>query len=39
LLDLAREMGDLEGNVLIATACRCHGVVHGLAHRSGGQRV
>jgi hypothetical protein len=39
LLDLAREMGDLEGNVLIATACRCHGVVHGLAHRSGGPRV
>jgi hypothetical protein len=39
LLDLAREMGALEGNVLIATACRCHGVIHGLAHRSGGQSV
>jgi hypothetical protein len=36
LLDLAREMDALEGNVLIATACRCHGVIHGLAQRSGG---
>jgi hypothetical protein len=35
LLDLAREMGALKGNVLIATACRCHGVIHGLAQRSG----
>jgi len=32
LLDLARDMGALKGNVLIATACRCHGVIHGLAH-------
>lgn len=36
LLDLARDMGALEGNVLIATACRCHGVIHGLAQWSGG---
>lgn len=39
LLDLAREMDNLTGNVLIATACRCHGVLHGLAHWSGGKRV
>ena len=39
LLDLARDMGALRGNVLIATACRCHGVLHGLAQRSGGKRV
>jgi hypothetical protein len=36
LLELAREMGALEGKVLIATACRCHGVIHGLAQWSGG---
>ena len=36
LLDLARDMGALKGNVLIATACRCHGVIHGLAQGSGG---
>ena len=30
LLDLARDMGVLRGKVLIATACRCHGVVHAL---------
>jgi hypothetical protein len=35
LLDLARDMGALRGNVLIATACRCHGVIQGLAHRPG----
>jgi hypothetical protein len=35
LLDLAREMAALEGHVLIATACRCHGVIHGLARRTG----
>jgi len=35
LLDLARDMGALQGNVLIATACRCHGVIHGLAQWSG----
>jgi len=39
LLDLARDMGALKGNVLIATACRCHGVIHGLAQGSGGKRV
>jgi hypothetical protein len=38
LLDLAQEMEALTGQVLIATACRCHGVVHGL-RRSGGKRV
>jgi hypothetical protein len=38
LLDLARDMGALKGNVLIATACRCHGVIHGLAQWSGGER-
>ncbi len=36
LLNLARDMEVLKGNVLIATACRCHGVIHGLAPRSGG---
>jgi hypothetical protein len=39
LLDLARDLGALKGNVLIATACRCHGVIHGLAQGSGGKRV
>ena len=39
LLDLARDMGALKGNVLIATACRCHGVVDGLAQWSGEERV
>ena len=39
LLDLARDMGALKGNVLIATACRCHGVIHGLAQWSGEERV
>ena len=39
LLDLARDMGTLRGNVLIATACRCHGVIHGLAQGSGEERV
>lgn len=39
LLDLARNLEALTGNVLIATACRCHGVVHGLARRSGGKSV
>jgi hypothetical protein len=36
LLGLARDMGALKGKVLIATACRCHGVIHGLAQGSGG---
>jgi hypothetical protein len=39
LLDLARDMEAMEGNVLIATACRCHGVIHGLTQGSGGDRV
>ena len=39
LLDLARDMGALKGNVLIATACRCHGVIQGLAQGSGEERV
>jgi hypothetical protein len=39
LLDLARDMGALKGNVLIATACRCHGVIHGLERWSGEERV
>ena len=39
LLDLARDMRTLPGNVLIATACRCHGVIHGLAQWSGEERV
>ena len=39
LLDLVRDMGALGGNVLIATACRCHGVIHGLAQWSGEERV
>ncbi len=30
LLALARELSRMSGKVLIATACRCHGVVHGL---------
>jgi hypothetical protein len=38
LLGLARELEDLRGNVLIATACRCHGVMHGL-RRSGVESV
>jgi hypothetical protein len=39
LLDLARDMGALSGNVLIATACGCHGVIHGLAQGLGEERV
>jgi len=39
LLDLARDMETSKGNVLIATACRCHGVVDGLARGSGEERV
>jgi hypothetical protein len=31
LLDLAQDLSALQGRVLIATACRCHGVLHGLA--------
>ena len=39
LLDLARDMRVLEGKVLIATACRCHGVIQGLVQGSGEERV
>ena len=39
LLDLARDMGTLQGNVLIATACSCHGVMQGLTQGSGEERV
>jgi hypothetical protein len=38
LLELARDLEALAGTVLIATACGCHGVVHGLT-RSGRQSV
>jgi len=34
LLALAQAMAGLEGKVLVATACRCHGVVHALERRS-----
>ncbi len=30
LLALARELSEISGRILIATSCRCHGVVHGL---------
>jgi hypothetical protein len=33
LLTLARTLADCRTKVLIATACRCHGVVHGLKRR------
>lgn len=36
LLALAQDLAGLGGKVLIATACRCHGVVHGLELRDGG---
>ncbi len=35
LLDLARNLADVQGNLLIATACRCHGVVHALRRQGG----
>ena len=35
LLALARHLARLEGKILVATACRCHGVVHGLERRAG----
>ncbi len=35
LARLAREVAGLSGRLLIATACRCHGVVHGLRRRQG----
>jgi TrkA-N domain len=36
LLALVRDLAGLEGTILVATACRCHGVVHGLKRRAGG---
>ncbi len=39
LLEMARDVAALEGKVLIATACRCHGVIQGLAKRSDRQNV
>lgn len=36
LLALAQDLAGLEGKVLVATACRCHGVVHALERRSRG---
>jgi hypothetical protein len=36
LLALARDLAGLEGKILVATACRCHGVAHGLKRRAGG---
>jgi hypothetical protein len=36
LLELGREVAALRGRVLIATACRCHGVIHGLKRGVGG---
>lgn len=36
LLALARDLAGLKGKILVATACRCHGVVHGLKRRAGG---
>lgn len=34
LMALARELTGMSGRVLIATACRCHGVVHGLRRKT-----
>ena len=36
LLALARDLAGREGKILLATACRCHGVVHGVQRRAGG---
>jgi hypothetical protein len=36
LLALAQDLSGLGGKVLVATACRCHGVVHALERRSRG---
>jgi len=33
LLDLAATVAKAPGPLLIATACRCHGVVHGLQRK------
>jgi hypothetical protein len=36
LLKLSKDLAQTRGRVIIATACRCHGVVHALARRPGG---
>jgi hypothetical protein len=36
LLALARELTGREEKILVATACRCHGVAHALRRRAGG---
>ena len=38
LLALGRELTGLAGKLLIATACRCHGVVHGMRKTGDGGR-
>jgi hypothetical protein len=38
LTALARDLAGYQGKVLLATACRCHGVVHALARGKGGGR-
>jgi hypothetical protein len=35
LTDLPSKIADIHHNLLIATACRCHGVVHALRRRKG----
>lgn len=39
LLALARDLAGQGGRTLIATACRCHGVVHGLKGPAPGRRT
>jgi hypothetical protein len=39
LLELARDVAAFEDKVLIATACRCHGVIQGLVKRPDRQNV
>ena len=34
LLALARDLAGPEGKILVATACRCHGVAHGFQRRA-----
>lgn len=36
LLALARDLEEGSGSALVATACRCHGVVHGVRRKAGG---
>jgi hypothetical protein len=38
LLALAQDLAERRGQVLIATACRCHGVVHGIRRTEDGGR-